>query len=75
MKNNYVRVLDELRDRPEFVDYRIDWLYTPMICVKIYFRHSQPDYTVHMTLKPDDVTIENVVRMFNEIVERPSDES
>jgi len=69
MRNNYVRVLDELRDRQEFVDYRIEWLYTPTICVKIYFRHSQPDYTVHMTLKPDCVTIENVVAMFNEIVE------
>jgi len=69
MKNNYVSVLDEVRELPEFTDYRIDWVYTPTICVKIYFRHSQPTRTIQMTLKPDDVTKENVVRMFNEIVE------
>ena len=57
-------VMDEIRNMPEFADYRIEYGYTSAIYVKIDFRHA--DHTIHMMLSPDRVTKENVLMVFNE---------
>lgn len=68
MPHDLMVVMDEIRNMPEFADYRIECEYTPMIYVKIYFRHS--DHTIHMMLSPDRVTKENVLMVFNEQMEK-----
>lgn len=70
-ETNLLRVMREIRDMPEFADYRIEYGYTSETYVNIDFRHV--NHTIHMMLSPDRVTKENVLMVFNKQKERRSD--
>lgn len=67
--------LDDICEMPEFAGHRVEWVYTPMVRVKIYFRHSRPDYCIHMEVSPDlmsDAVYSKkvIVKVFNEHMEK-----